>query len=162
MQIAHSTHRSMRTMIYRAPGKRLALRYRLLQFTIHLLCCCPLLLLVACASSGGSTQGNQSTTPTPSPAATSTSMPAPTPTPATCTQTGTPPSTLQVAYCGHAGPVIGVAWSPDGKELASSGNDGTAQVWNAQTGLQLWPGLMRSKKDNGKETTPLFSGRIAF
>ena len=135
-------------MLYRAPGKRLVLRHRLLQFTIHALCCCPLLLLAACASSGGSTQVNQSTTPTPSPAATSTSMPTPTLTPATCTQTVTPtPSTLQVAYCGHAGPVIGVAWSPDSKRIVSgtgaAGNYGpvtsnnSVKVWDAATGQTL-------------------------
>src|SRR5690242_11061672 len=121
-----SIQENRRTMIHRVPGKRRPLHHRLLRFTIHSLYCCPLLFLAACSSSTGSTQNN--TPATPSPAATSPAIPSPTPTPATCAQTGTPPSTLVVAYCGHTGAAISVSWSPDGKQLASSGNDGTVQV----------------------------------
>ena len=43
-----------------------------------------------------------------------------------------------VTYTGHAGPVVEVVWSPDGKSLASCGNDGTVQVWSARDGHMLW------------------------
>src|SRR5438876_1747399 len=39
-----------------------------------------------------------------------------------------------VIYRGHTQSIISVAWSPDGKRIASAGNDGTVQVWNAATG----------------------------
>ena len=35
---------------------------------------------------------------------------------------------------GHADPVLAVAYSPDGKRLASAANDGTTRVWDANTG----------------------------
>ena len=47
-------------------------------------------------------------------------------------------STPELTYKGHSGPVVAVAWSPDGKRLASCGNDGTAQVWDAASGAMLW------------------------
>src|SRR5260221_1137270 len=34
-------------------------------------------------------------------------------------------------YRGQTDYVFTVAWSPDGKRIASGGNDSTAQVWNA-------------------------------
>jgi len=37
-------------------------------------------------------------------------------------------------YRGHSGPVTSVAWSPDGKHIASASVDGTVQVWDATTG----------------------------
>ncbi len=47
----------------------------------------------------------------------------------------TPPlgATL-LTYTGHSSPVDAVAWSPDGKRLASGSNDDTVQVWDATTG----------------------------
>ena len=35
---------------------------------------------------------------------------------------------------GHRGPVNSVAWSPDGKWLASGSDDATVQTWEADTG----------------------------
>jgi WD40 repeat protein len=40
-------------------------------------------------------------------------------------------------YRGHSGAVRGVSWSPDGTRIASGGEDGTVQVWNATTGERV-------------------------
>jgi WD40 repeat protein len=40
-------------------------------------------------------------------------------------------------YHGHTDAVFAVAWSPDGKRIASGSKDGTIQVWNATTGQHL-------------------------
>src|SRR2546429_2561417 len=42
-----------------------------------------------------------------------------------------------VTYHGSAAPVQSVAWSSDGKHLASAGDDGTVQVWDGSTGQPL-------------------------
>ncbi len=44
--------------------------------------------------------------------------------------------TILVTYHGHKGRVNAIAWSPDGKRLASGGQDGV-QIWDAATGNQL-------------------------
>lgn len=38
---------------------------------------------------------------------------------------------------GHTQEVCGVKWSPDGKFLASGGNDNLLNIWNAQPGSPL-------------------------
>ncbi|GHO63450.1 hypothetical protein KSC_023420 [Ktedonobacter sp. SOSP1-52] len=40
-------------------------------------------------------------------------------------------------YRGHREKVIGVAWSPDSKRIASASEDGTLQVWDAVNGRQI-------------------------
>jgi energy-coupling factor transporter ATP-binding protein EcfA2 len=40
-------------------------------------------------------------------------------------------------YLGHTAAVNSVAWSPDGKRLASAGDDNTVQVWSASIGTVL-------------------------
>src|SRR5262249_16983522 len=42
-----------------------------------------------------------------------------------------------VTLKGHTNAVNNVAYSPDGKRLASVSYDGTTKVWNAQTGQEL-------------------------
>lgn len=81
-----------------------------------------ILLFAACASSQGA-----SSTSTP------VSSPVRTPTAAIPTL-----SNALITYKGHSGPVIGVAWSPNGKWLVSCGNDGTVQEWDAQSGAVRW------------------------
>ena len=38
---------------------------------------------------------------------------------------------------GHAELVYSVAWSPDGKRLATASDDGTSKVWDAASGQEL-------------------------
>ncbi|HEU5199042.1 MAG TPA: serine/threonine-protein kinase [Ktedonobacterales bacterium] len=45
-----------------------------------------------------------------------------------------PAGTLVYTYRGHSNTVNAVAWSPDGKRIASGSDDGTMQVWNATNG----------------------------
>lgn len=80
-----------------------------------------ILFFTSCAST------TASVAPTP------TSGSAPTP-----TQAGAVISTAITTYSGHSGAVLGLSWSPDGTRIASCGDDGTIQVWNARTGKSIW------------------------
>src|SRR5690242_18645668 len=42
-----------------------------------------------------------------------------------------------LSYAGHSDEVKAVAWSPDGKRIASAGQDSAVQVWSASTGKTL-------------------------
>jgi WD40 repeat protein len=45
--------------------------------------------------------------------------------------------TLRNHSLGHRGIVTALAFSPDGKTLASCSNDGTIRLWNVATGLEI-------------------------
>ena len=79
---------------------------------------CLLVLLAACSTSGSA-----------SPAITSKKFAPLKPTPAAL-----PLGMTFYTYHGHSSPVFGVAWSPDGKRIASASLDGTVQVWDDATG----------------------------
>jgi len=46
--------------------------------------------------------------------------------------------TTLYTYRGHSDIVYDVAWSPDGKQIASASDDKTVQVWNATTGSTIF------------------------
>jgi WD40 repeat protein len=46
-------------------------------------------------------------------------------------------SLVRLTLRGHSKVVLGVAFSPDGKRLATASGDNTAKVWNAISGQQV-------------------------
>ena len=80
--------------------------------------CCLLLLLAAC-STPSAVPASAATTPT--------SKATSSPTPAFPTN-----STPLTTYKGQSNNVTDLAWSPDGKRIASSSEDYTAQIWQPQ------------------------------
>lgn len=64
--------------------------------------------------------------------------PSPTAVP-TSTATSRPPGSLLSTYRGHTDRVTSVAWSPDGRYIASGSLDRTAQVWAANSSEQFHP-----------------------
>jgi WD40 repeat protein len=54
----------------------------------------------------------------------------------TTSQTANSP-TVRIFYRGYSSSILGVAWSPDGKHIASASADQTVQVWDAVTGSTL-------------------------
>ena len=56
---------------------------------------------------------------------------------AVCQAPMPPLGTTLCQYAGHTGSIRSLAWSPDGKWIVSTGDDGTAQIWDAATGKPL-------------------------
>ena len=57
------------------------------------------------------------------------------------------------SFPGHEGALTGVAFSPDGSELATTGADGALKVWDPTTG-----DLLTSVSERGRASGPSFSG----
>jgi serine/threonine protein kinase/lipoprotein NlpI len=58
--------------------------------------------------------------------------------PATPTPRSLPPGTTLLTYKGHSDWVDAVAWSPDGKRIASGSRDETVHVWDAANGGHIY------------------------
>jgi eukaryotic-like serine/threonine-protein kinase len=70
------------------------------------------------------------------------------------TATPLPLGTTLYVYRGHSDQVYTVAWSPDGKRLASGSRDETAQVWNATDGGNVYTYTGHSNSINAVAWSP--------
>ncbi len=84
----------------------------------------------------------------------------PTPKPVIRTPTPIPLGTRLYTYRGHSDGVWSVAWSPDGRHIASGSQDHTVQVWDASTGATLFTYRGHSNGVNAVAWSP-DGGRIA-
>jgi WD40 repeat protein len=55
---------------------------------------------------------------------------------------------------GHTGSVINVAFSPDGRRLATASHDRTVKVWDAATDLEVWSLREQADRVNGVAFSP--------
>jgi WD40 repeat protein len=62
---------------------------------------------------------------------------APAPRSVTPAASGSAQATTITAYHGHTSTIFAVAWSPDGRCIASGGNDSTVQIWDGMNGHHL-------------------------
>ncbi|GHO90457.1 hypothetical protein KSF_005050 [Reticulibacter mediterranei] len=74
-------------------------------------------------------------------------------------------TTHSISYRGHSDPVRTVAWSPDGKLIASGSTDGTVHIWTATDGKRLFL-FKGSEESSGRDVTAVAwspdGTRIAF
>ena len=52
---------------------------------------------------------------------------------------------LEAVLRGHSAPATSVAYRPDGKQVATAGNDQTIRLWDPATGRQTGPSQGRSR-----------------
>ncbi|HEY6564400.1 MAG TPA: hypothetical protein VIY86_07870, partial [Pirellulaceae bacterium] len=51
---------------------------------------------------------------------------------------------LRLSLQGHSGPILGIAYSPDGKRIVSGSEDSSAKIWDADTGAEALTLIGRS------------------
>ncbi len=99
------------------------------------------IVLAAAASSGATwyllSQKSSSSTSTTSQGPGSTTIPGGSGSPIASGSTATPSSSALVTYQGHSDYIWSVDWSPDGTYVVSGSSDGTAQVWESDSGHTL-------------------------
>src|SRR6266849_9049166 len=65
-----------------------------------------------------------------------------------------PMGKLITPYRKHSAPVLSIAWSPDGKKIASASADTNVQVWNVDTGSNILTYRGHSSKVNAVAWSP--------